>query len=167
MIKRWQMDKLKLQTVYARNCEVRRIDKAQAADFIGRFHRMGYTTGRYHYALFVKRRTGASEAGLDAGTMVAAASFSQARKWLKNGREVRSYEWVRYCSLPDLRVVGGMGKILEEFITCVRPDDVMTYSDPRWSDGDAYKALGFVPEGEKDFGTYKSVKMRLKLTDYE
>ena len=161
------MDNLKLQTVYARNCEVRRIDKEQAADFIGRYHRMGYTTGRYHYALFVKRRTGASEAGLDAGAMVAAASFSQARKWLKNGREVRSYEWIRYCSLPDIRVVGGMGKILEEFISHVNPDDVMTYSDPRWSDGDAYRALGFVPEGEKDFGAYKSVKMRLKLTDYE
>lgn len=161
------MDNLKLRTVYARNCEVRRIDKAAAAEFIGRCHRMGYTTGRYHYALFVKRRTGASEAGPDAGSMVAAASFSQARKWLKNGREVRSYEWIRYCSLPDVRVVGGMGKILEEFISQVRPDDVMTYTDPRWSDGDAYKALGFVPEGEKDFGDFKSVKMRLKLTDYE
>ena len=161
------MDNLKLQTVYARNCEVRRIDKAQAAEFIGRCHRMGYTTGRYHYALFVKRSTGASEAGLDAGAIVAAASFSQARKWLKNGKEVRSYEWIRYCSLPEVRVVGGMGKILDEFISRVHPDDVMTYSDPRWSDGDAYRALGFVPESEKDFGTYKSVKMRLKLTDYE
>ena len=128
---------------------------------------MGYTTGRYHFALFVRRSTGAAEAGLAVGTMVAAASFSQARKWLKNGREIRSYEWVRYCSLPDVRVVGGMGKILEEFISRVRPDDVMTYSDPSWSDGDAYKALGFVPEGEKDFGDFKSVKMRLKLTDYD
>ncbi len=91
----------------------------------------------------------------------------RARKWVKDGREVRSYEWVRYCSLPDVRVVGGMGKILEEFISQVRPDDIMTYSDPRWSDGDAYKALGFVPEGEKDFGDFKSVKLRLKLTDYD
>ena len=161
------MDNLKLQTVYARNCEVRRIDKALAEDFFDRFHRMGYTTGRYHYALFVKRRTGRSEAGMEPGSMVAAASFSQARKWLKNGREVRSYEWIRYCSLPEVRVVGGMGKILDEFISRVQPDDIMTYSDPRWSDGDAYKALGFVLEGEKDFGDFKSLKMRLKLTDYE
>ena len=161
------MDNLDLKTVYARNCEVRRIDKAAAREFMDRCHRMGFTSGRYHYALFVKRRTGESEAGLEAGTMVAAASFSQARKWVKNGREVRSYEWVRYCSLPEVRVVGGMGKILDEFISCVRPDDVMTYSDPLWSDGDAYKALGFVPEGEKDFGEYKSVKLRLKLTDYD
>ena len=161
------MDNLKLKTVYARNCEVRRIDKASAREFMDRCHRMGFTSGRYHYALFVKRRTGESEAGLEAGTMVAAASFSQARKWVKNGREVRSYEWVRYCSLPEVRVVGGMGKILNEFISRVRPDDVMTYSDPLWSDGDAYKALGFVPEGEKDFGEYKSVKLRLKLTDYD
>ena len=61
------MDNLDLRTVYARNCEVRRIDKAAASEFIGRCHRMGYTTGRYHYALFVRRRTGASEAGPDAG----------------------------------------------------------------------------------------------------
>ena len=161
------MDNLKLKTVYARNCQVQRVDKATAQEFIGRCHRMGFTTGRYHYALFVKRRTGESEAGLDKDIMVAAASFSQARKWVKDGREVRSYEWVRYCSLPDVRVVGGMGKILEEFISQVRPDDIMTYSDPRWSDGDAYKALGFVLEGEKDFGDFKSVKLRLKLTDYD
>jgi hypothetical protein len=77
------MDKLDLQTVYARNCEVRRIDKAAAADFIGRFHRMGGASGRYHFALYVKRRTGAAEAGLEPGTMVAAASFSQARRWLR------------------------------------------------------------------------------------
>ena len=84
------MDNLKLKTVYARNCQVQRVDKATAQEFIGRCHRMGFTTGRYHYALFVKRRTGESEAGLDKDTMVAAASFSQARKWVKDGREVRS-----------------------------------------------------------------------------
>jgi hypothetical protein len=60
-----------------------------------------------------------------------------------------------------------MGKILEGFVSLVHPDDVMTYTDPRWSDGDAYRALGFVPDGEKDFGAFKSVKMRLKLTDYD
>ena len=160
------MDNLSLRTVYARNCEVRRIDKPAARAFIQRCHRMGFTGGRYHYALFVKRSTGGAEAGLPAGTLVAAASFSQARRWVKNGKEVRSHEWIRYCSLPDVRVVGGMGKILEEFISSVHPDDIMTYSDPEWSDGDAYKALGFIPEGEKDFGNHKSVKLRLKLTDY-
>lgn len=160
------MDNLKLGTVYARNCEVIRIDKPAAQAFMGRNHRMGFTGGRYHYALFVKRSTGGAESELPPGTMVAAASFSQARRWIKDGKEIRSYEWIRYCSLPDVRVVGGMGKILEEFISCVHPDDVMTYSDPGWSDGDAYKALGFVPEGEKDFGNYRSVKLRLKLTRY-
>lgn len=161
------MDNLKLSTVYARNCEVRRIEKPVAREFIDRYHRMGFTSGRYHYGVFVKRTTGGSELHLPSGTMVAAATFSAARKWMKDGREVRSCEWIRYCSLPDVRVVGGMGKVLEEFIAGVHPDDVMTYSDPLWSDGDAYKALGFVEEGIKDFGGYSSVKLRLKLTGYE
>lgn len=160
------MDSLDLNTVFARNCSVRRIDKPASAAFLDSNHRLGDTGARYRYGLFVERTTSMSEATVAPGTLVAVATFSGARKWLKDGREIRSYEWVRYASASGLRVVGGMGKCLQAFIEDVRPDDVMSYADARWSEGDAYKTLGFVCEGVIKKPEFECLKFRLKLTDY-
>ena len=136
--------------VYARNCEARRIDKPMAETFLARCHSYGDAACRYRYGLFVKRATGEKGGVAASGEMVAVAEFSSARKWLKENGYVRSYEWVRYASLPDVRVIGGMGKLLDAFVEQVKPDDVMTYADLEWSDGGAYRSLGFELEGRKD-----------------
>lgn len=187
---------------YARNCEVRRIEKSEAKEFLNANHSYGYAACRYRYGLFLKRQTGHLAAGSGNGTdltgkLIAVATFSNARKWMKGDKEIRSYEWTRYASLPELRISGGMGKMLKAFIEDVRPDDIMSYADLEWSEGDVYKALGFKHEGTKDpvlfsidtqkwtrtpvkpgteedksegivlFRNFGSNKYRLKLTDYE
>ena len=144
--------------VYARNCEIRKIDKALAADFLNRNHSYGDATCRYRYGLYLKRHTGHNSDSVDVapGTLVAVATFSNARKWIKGGKTIRSYEWTRYASLPGLRICGGMGKLLKVFIEEVRPDDIMTYADLEWSEGDVYKSLGFSLEGYRQ-GIYYSL----------
>jgi len=139
---------------YARNCEVRRIDKTEAKAFLAGNHSYGHAACRYCYGLFLKRHTGhiaeeTSDFG-DIGKMIAVATFSNARKWVKDGKEIRSYEWTRYASLPEMRVSGGMGKLLKAFIKEVQPDDIMSYADLEWSEGDVYRALGFEAEMEKE-----------------
>ena len=47
-----------LSGVFARNCSVRRIDKAASDSFLNAYHRLGATGGRYRYGLFVERSTG-------------------------------------------------------------------------------------------------------------
>lgn len=151
-------------SVYARNCELRRIDQAQADAFFGSYHDLGATRCRYRYGLFIAR-TG--HCPLPRGTMVAAAGFSPPRRWNKGGVAIFSYEWVRYASLPDVRVAGGMGKLLKAFIDEVKPDDVMSYADAAWSDGDVYRKLGFTEEEAKVFPDgSRSLKFRLKLKDW-
>lgn len=188
---------------YARNCEVRRIDKVQAQSFLADTHSYGDASCRYRYGLFLKRYTGASLKGIDKnadtnnwrereGTLVAVATFSNARRWIKDGKVICSYEWTRYASLPDFRINGGMGKVLKAFIEDVNPDDIMSYADLEWSTGTAYQNLGFTLEGYKDpvtfgikvsdwsrkpvssdmeadffFRNFGSNKYRLKLTDYQ
>lgn len=136
--------------VYARNCEVRRIDKAEAESFLISSHSYGDASCKYRYGLFTLRSTG--EKGHEAiapGTLVAVSEFSSARTWKKGEQTVKSYEWVRYASLPGVRVDGGMGKMLKHFIVDVHPDDVMTYADLEWSDGEAYRKLGFELESQR------------------
>ena len=148
--------------IYARNCEVRKIDKNTAADFLSKTHSYGHATCRYCYGLFLKRHTGHIAAMLgndfplqqtdqaETGSLVSVASFSNARKWTKGDKLIRSYEWTRYASLPHLRVIGGMGRLLKAFIKDVQPDDIMSYADLEWSEGKVYEQLGFTFEGYKD-----------------
>lgn len=145
---------------YARNCEVRRIEKEAARSFLAANHSYGDAACKYRYGLFLKRHTGhiakemeetsSDRARDNIGCLIAVATFSNARKWIKEGREIRSYEWVRYASLPGLRVSGGMGKLLGTFIKEVQPDDIMSYADLEWSEGRVYDMLGFVEEEKKE-----------------
>lgn len=156
------MDNLDLQTVYARNCEVRRIDRAVSSVFLDACHRMGSASCRYGYGLFIKRRTGASEAVLPGGELVAVATFSSLRRWKKENGVVASCEWIRYASLPGIRVVGGMGKLLDAFVEDVRPDDIMTYADLGWSDGASYRRLWFKEDGIVEKPGFRCLKFRLQ-----
>lgn len=141
----------RFRQVYARNCAVRRLSRADAADFLSRTHSYGDALSRFRYGLFVERVTGEKGSGGPAvGDLVAVATFSKARNRVIAGRRVRSHEWVRYASLPGVRVEGGMGKLLEAFAREVRPEDVMTYADLEWSDGRAYRELGFELEGPRE-----------------
>ncbi len=155
-----------LPAVYARNCSVRRIDKPTAAEFLREYHRLGDTGGRYRYGLFVERSTGAEELSLPAGSMVAVAVFSNARRWLKGGRRISSYEWIRYACLPQLRVVGGMSKLLNAFIAEVGPDDIMSYADVDSPDGgEAYRKLGFVQETIVEKQGFTNIKFRWRAPE--
>lgn len=139
--------------LYARNCEVRKIDKPTAAGFLAANHSYGDASCRYRYGLYLKRHTGHNadgDATIKPGTLVAVATFSNARKWIKGDKTIKSYEWTRYASLPGVRLSGGMGKLLNAFIAEVAPDDIMTYADLEWSEGKVYEKLGFVLEGAKE-----------------
>ena len=142
--------------IYARNCEVRKIDKRAAEEFLSMYHSYGDASCRYRYGLFLKRHTGhnAGSASILPGTLVAVATFSNARKWIKGDKTILSYEWTRYASLPGVRLSGGMGKLLNAFIEDVKPDDIMTYADLEWSEGKVYEQLGFALEGFKEPVTF-------------
>ena len=144
--------------IYARNCEIRKTDRQTAADFLSKNHSYGDAKCRYRYGLYLKRHTGhnagntadGTSGTIAPGTLVAVATFSNARKWVKGDKIIRSYEWTRYASLPGVRLSGGMGRLLKAFIEDVKPDDIMTYADLEWSEGKVYEALGFILEGHKE-----------------
>lgn len=159
-------------SIFARNCIVKRIPADQARAFLQANHRFGYSRCKYCYGLFIDRMGGGKLDGCGSddfpiGRMVAVSCFSNARKWIKGDVQIRSYEWVRYASLPQIRVQGGMSKLLKRFIEEVEPDDIMTYAPiVNGDEGQAYALLGFQEEGEKEFENGKSVKYRLKLKKY-
>lgn len=146
--------------IFARNCSIRRLSKSEAAYFLSDNHFLGACSARFSYGLFVERTTGSGETSLAPGTLVAVGSFSNGRKF-RDGHI--SYEWIRYASRKDIRVMGGMSKILKRFIEEVHPGDVMTYVDSSRSDGAAYIELGFKDEGLVNRGNFTNRKLRLTV----
>lgn len=131
-------------TIFARNCEVRTIGAEKAAEFLDKNHLYGSLKSCFRYGLFRYRATGSDESDMDeTPSMVAVSVFSKVREM--DGR--RSYEWLRYASLPDCRVVGGMGKLLSVFVNERLKEEkhfgVMSYADLEWSGGTSYGKLGF------------------------
>lgn len=125
--------------IFARNCKVRKIDKRTAGNFLDSNHLLGRVNAKFFYALTDKNES-----------IVAVSAFSASRP-MKRGEEVLdSYEWVRYASLSGVRIAGGMGKLLEHFIRAHSPQEIMSYADKEWSDGDAYKKMGFELVSETD-----------------
>lgn len=135
--------------VYARNCDVREIGAGVAADFLAKNHVYGPARAAYRFGLFRRRATGACETGMDeVSGLLAVATFSAGRA-MDDGSV--SYEWIRYASLRNVRVVGGMGRLLDAFAGHAGRGgrfSVMTYSDREWYGGKSYESLGFECEGE-------------------
>lgn len=136
--------------------------QAKVQKFLDAFHTYGYLKGQKDYLLIYK------------GDIVAAAQFM--KTYLPADKDTKNnlaYEWTRYASLPDVRIAGGMGKVLNQFLsdidkhsspnaesTSVKPQahgtiEVMSYSDNEWSNGDAYRKLGFKLAGTMEPVTYR------------
>lgn len=139
----------------ARLTEVRRIDKPTLDAFLEINHLQVSTTAKYKYGLFLPQRyfrvleKWAEKPDLSllrpepSSLLVAVASFSGGKNIPRNAQTYRSFELIRFANVLDATVVGGLDKLLKAFIKEVHPDDIMTYADRDWSNGQSYERLGF------------------------
>jgi hypothetical protein len=113
--------------IQARKCVVQEITSKDAAAFCKQHHIQAQGRSNSRFGL------------LDSGTLVAVMTFS------KNNisRRITQWELNRYCTLPDVTVIGGAGKLFKAFVKKEDPEQVITYSDRRWSVGNLYQQLGF------------------------
>lgn len=144
-------------TIPARLCQSGRIDKPTLDTFLTQNHLQVSTTAKFKYGLYLPKRyyrvidtrknifTNSLIETLDTTEqlLVAVASFSTARTFVREGVSYRSFELIRFANLKGFTVVGGFNKLLQTFIKEQKPDDIMTYADADWSDGASYEKLDF------------------------
>lgn len=121
----------KNKTIFARNCQVKKVDKVIAEAFLNENHLLGYLNAYYKYALFSDNE------------IVALATFSKGRKMNRLSPEKRGFELISFCCKKNISVTGGLSKLLKAFITDLQPGDIMTYVNKGWSQGKAYLKIGF------------------------
>ncbi len=116
--------KKKLQ---ARKCEVREIKSKVAKEFLESYHLQGSTRQVKHaFGLYYENK------------LVEVMTFGKPR-YNKN------YEWelLRLCTLPEIIVIGGAGKVLKHFEKVVSPKSLISYCDFSKFNGEVYEKLGF------------------------
>lgn len=116
--------------INARNLEKRVISKTTAKDFINSNHIQGWSEAEFCYGLF-------SDTDL-----VAVATFSSSRSALHD-LESGYFELVRYCSLLNSSIRGGLSKLISEFVADKNPLAIKTFCDLRLFSGKGYEAVGF------------------------
>jgi hypothetical protein len=124
------------QRIFARKTKSRRISSNQAIPFLQQNHLWSATKAKYYYGLFVNKND-------EHEPLVAVASLSARRKVARNGISHRSHELLRFCSLRNVTVVGGISKLLKAFTIDHEPDDIVTVVDRDWGSGDGWHSLGF------------------------
>lgn len=115
----------------ARNCIVIKISETDAKAFLDKYHLMNYAKSTYHYALIYEKQ------------ICAVATFSHGRKMNRLPEGKLGFELVRFASLPNLSITGGMSKLISKFAEEVKPGDIMTYIDPLTGESKGLKKIGF------------------------
>ena len=112
--------------IYARKCELRRIDKKTANIFTDANHIQGSCRGQIlNYGLYFNDE------------LVEVMTFGEPR-YNRN----YDYELLRLCSKSDVRVVGGASKLFHAFISEHGDKSVISYCDISKFSGDVYTAIG-------------------------
>ena len=120
------------QRVFARKTKARPIAAEEAIAFLDEHHLWGPTNAKYAYGLFLQDE------------LVAVATFTK-RKLVKrgSGSKRRTHELLRFCARRDMRVVGGITKLLSAFKKDRDVDDLVTNIDRDWGGGAGWRAIGF------------------------
>lgn len=113
--------------ISARDCDVREITSTEAARFCDDNHIMGSGRSNVRLGLYHDDE------------LVSVMTFS------KNNisRKIMAWELNRFASRIDLSVTGGASRLFTAFLRTHVPDQVVSFSDNRWSDGGLYQRLGF------------------------
>lgn len=118
--------------IYARNCEVKQIDKKTKSQFLNDYHLQGNDKSKIAYGLYYKDK------------LVSVATFGKLR--LNMGHKAPEkdiWELYRFCGE---NVIGGFSKLLKRFVIEQKPIKIITYSDRNWTpfpDDSFYGKVGF------------------------
>jgi hypothetical protein len=114
--------------IHARKTVLKPIDKDQALEFQINNHLMTPLPGYKRFGLFLNNQ------------LIAVAVFAKKRKFRDNSY---SAELLRFSTLNNIHINGGLSKLIKAFTLQHPIDSLMTYADLDWSDGRKFEKIGF------------------------
>ena len=118
--------------LYARKCEIKEIaDNILLKEFLDKNHIQGFIGAQIKIGLFFEN------------VLVSLMTFGNQRKNMGIKSHDGSYELLRFCNKLNTSVVGGASKLFKYFLKTYEYNEIVTYADRSWSQGDLYYKLGF------------------------
>lgn len=119
------------QKINGRDCDIVNLLPKSKNTFLERCHIQGKDISTVSLGLTYQER------------LVSVATFRRTN--IVKGGDGTQWELSRFCSELNIRVMGGAGKLISNFVkNYLGKDELISYSDARWSDGELYKKLGFI-----------------------
>lgn len=134
------------EKVYARNCEVREVDKKVAKEFISRYHLQGYAKSTINLGLYCNNE------------LVSIMTFAKPRYNAKF-----EFEIIRYCASKN--IIGGSEKLFKHFIDTYNPSSIISYCDFSKFSGKTYEKLGFHLSGVSIGKHWYNMKTKQHITN--
>jgi len=119
--------------IYARNCEIKEInDNKLIKEFLDENHIQGFIGSKIKLGLFYNNE------------LISLMTFGNHRIAMgKKETQEGEYELLRFCNKLNTNIIGGASKLFNYFIKTYKPNQVITYADRSFSQGNLYKQLGF------------------------
>jgi len=115
--------------IYARKTEIKEVLSLQSKEFLTKNHIQGSINAGIKLGLYYNDE------------LVSVMLFNKPR--LGIGTSYDGYELSRFCNKLNTNVIGGADKLLKYFIKSYQPNQIISYADRRWSQGNLYEKLGF------------------------
>lgn len=116
--------------IYARKTKVVELEPEVGREFCEKYHIQGLKlTPKHAFGLYVDKE------------LVSVMTFNN------HHRNKDTLVLNRFCSLPGVSVIGGASKLLIN-ASKVLNNDIISWSDNRWSVGNVYSKIGFVFDGD-------------------
>jgi hypothetical protein len=115
--------------VYARKTSIKILDSKTSSHFFNSNHLQGAVKGYFSVGLFYQ------------DVLVCAIQIGKSR-FKKNETEL-----IRYASLLNHRIIGGIEKLLRFATDALKIEELFTYCDNSWGDGNFYSKKGFISIG--------------------
>jgi len=113
--------------IHGRKCEVRQISSKDKNLFLDQNHLQGKDTSSIKLGLFYNDE------------LVSCMTFGKRKI---TGR--LSLELIRFCNKTNTQIIGGANKLFKHFLKNFwKGEEIISYADRRWSNGNLYEKLGF------------------------
>ena len=111
----------KLNTIFARKCNINLISNSIKKDFLDQNHLQGNCVSKINLGLFYNQK------------LYSIATFSKNRISLGGKTTENDWELTRFCNLLNHNIPGGFSKLLKYFILNYNPKTLISYCEIRYS----------------------------------
>lgn len=112
--------------IFGRKCQIKELTVKESRDFLEQNHLQGYCNSSIRYGLFYN------------GELVSCMTFGKRRITGKSELEL-----LRFCNKLNTQVIGGASRLFKHFARNNEFEEIVSYADRRWSNGNLYEQLGF------------------------